>query len=143
MRYLVFFVLGATVKLIEYKLWKNYGQIIPDTSSNNMHAVNGDYSSSDQNDCLYTDRGLYFSHQISSLRLPPNDKVQTIHRIPTPYTAILWVNNFEAEGRYFIRWMDQQYLTVKSFGPNTIGIVYKIQSYEKEEYSTIPSFSGI
>ena len=67
MKYLAFLVFGATIKLIEYKLSKNYGQIIPDTSSNNMHAVNGLSSSSDSNDCLYSDRGLYFSHQLSRL----------------------------------------------------------------------------
>ena len=125
MIFLILCISAYANKLIEYKLWKNYGQIIPDSSLNNKHAVNGLNSSSDSFDCLYSDRGLYFADGTSALRLPPNNQVQTLDRISTPYTVIMWVNNLKSEGRYFSRWMNQQYLTIKSADPNTIGIVYR------------------
>ena len=143
MRYLVLFILGATVRLIEYRLWKHYGQVIPDTSLNSNHAVNGLYSTKDSYDCLYSDRGLYFSHSQSALRLPPNDRVQNIYRISTPYTVILWVNNFNTEGRYFSRWMNQQHIHLLSNGENTIGITFKSQTGEYAYFSPVSSYAGI
>ena len=131
------------IRLIEYRLWKYYGQVIPDTSLNSNHGVNGLNYIEDDSDCFYSDRGLYFSHQTSALRLPPNDQVQNIHRISNPYIAIMWVNNFNTEGRYFSRWMNQQYLVVSSSGPNTIGISYKTISGLYSTYDNISGHAGI
>lgn len=135
-------MLVVSIKLIEYRLSKYYGQVIPDTSSNGMHAVNGIYSIPDSNDCLFSDRGLYFSHANSALKLPPNDQIQTLHRISTPFTTIMWINNFKTEGTYFNRWMGLQYLIIKSSGPNTIGIAYKTLIYESTYYAIISDYSG-
>ena len=138
---MIFFLLCLSVhsvRLIEYKFWKYYGQIIPDTSSNYKHAVNGLNITKDPSDCLYSDRGLYFSHQNSSLRLPYNDQVQSIDRIPTPYTVIMWILNFNTSGRYFNRWMDQQYYTILSKTQGTIGISIKtINNYGF--YNSLPT----
>ena len=136
-------MLVVSIKLIEYRLSKYYGQVIPDTSSNGMHAVNGIYSIPDSNDCLFSDRGLYFSHANSALRLPPNNQIGTLHRISAPYTIIMWINNFNTEGTYFNRWMNEQYLVIKSNGPNTIGIAYKTYILEYANYVSISGYSGI
>ena len=79
----------------------------------------------------------------SALKLPPNNKVQNDHRIPVPFTVILWLNNFGTEGRYFSRWMNHQYLIVRSYGPNTIGIALLVIDYEVALFDIIPDYSGI
>ena len=48
-------------QLIEYKFYKNCGQIIYDYSKNNHHASNGINSSVDDRDSIFTDRGIYMS----------------------------------------------------------------------------------
>ena len=141
MKHLTFCLIVASLKQVEYKLWKNYGQIIPDTSLNTNHAVNGVSFEVDPNDCLYSDRGLYFSHEISSLKLPPNDRSQKLFTIQTPYTVIIWLNNFKNEGRYFSRLIDQKYLIIKSFGQNTIGYNLKILS-EDTKFINTPDLAG-
>ena len=142
MKYLAIYILVASVKLVEYKLWKYYGQIIPDTSSNNNHAVNGVSSSKDSNDCLYSDRGLYFSHETSALKLPPNDKIQNEYKIPAPYTVIMWLNNFQNQGWYFSRRMNLQYLIIKSSNKNIIEIEVKILDSKVDLSSSMHDRSG-
>ena len=63
--------------------------------------------------------------------------------ISNPYIAIMWVNYFNTEGRYFSRWMNQQYLVVSSSGPNTIGISYKTISGLYSTYDNISGHAGI
>ena len=48
-------------QILEYRLWKNYGQIIYDYSGNNRHGWNGNNIKTNVADCMFTDRGAYLN----------------------------------------------------------------------------------
>ena len=101
---LVFTVVGF--KLAEYRLWKNYGQVIYDYSKNGRHSVNGLTKGIDLYDCQYSDRGLYFYDYDSGMKMPNNDYSTSYDDLPVPYTVILWFKSFENSGRIFFRYFN-------------------------------------
>ena len=101
-------IIHAT-KLVEYRLWKNYGQIIYDYSLNNMHALNGIEYTPDKFDCKYSDRGFYFDHNKTHIKMPENNYSTKSGNLKLPYTVIIWLNIFKETGRIFYRHMASNY----------------------------------
>ena len=85
-------------QLLEYRLWKNYGQLIYDYSSNNRHGWNGGVNYEDSFDCLFTDRGAYLN---SVCRVSIQDFL-----FPNPISIYIWAisDDTMASGRLYCRW---------------------------------------
>ena len=71
----------------EYRLWKNYGEIIYDFSGNNNHGNNGLSRTNTSMNFYPTDRGGYFP-EFSLLRLPSNQDIQTNVEVTVPYSLV-------------------------------------------------------
>ena len=77
-------------KLVEYKFYKNYGQIFFDFSGNSRHAISGASLAEDSSDILGTDRGAYFDGSSDRITLPPNEKNTKSLDLPTDFTILFW-----------------------------------------------------
>ena len=82
--------LSISNKIIEYKFYKNFGQIFYDYSNNNRHAVNGVSLSAESNDLKSTDRGVYSDGTSCKITLPPNNISQESFDLPNPFTILFW-----------------------------------------------------
>ena len=93
-------------QLLEYRLWKNYGQLIYDYSSNNRHGWNGGVNYEDSFDCLFTDRGAYLN---SVCRVSIQDFL-----FPNPISIYIWAisDDTMASGRLYCRWSSTRQLQV-------------------------------
>ena len=69
-------------QMLEYRLWKNYGQVIHDYSNNNLHGYNGISINDTIEDCLFTDRGVYLNTRCR-VEMP---KFQS----PNPLSIVIW-----------------------------------------------------
>lgn len=93
-------------QVLEYRLWKNNGQVIYDYSGNNLHGWNGDLTIQDSGDCLFTDRGAYLS---SSCRVSMHSFLFT-----NPISISIWAisDNSISSGRIFCKWSSTRQLQV-------------------------------
>ena len=87
---LILYFCSSGQKILEYKFWKKYGQIIYDYSLNGNHATNGNRLGNDLDDSLFTDRGLFIENK-SFIKLPPND-LTTSFPLSQPFTLLFWIS---------------------------------------------------
>ena len=96
---------------VEYRLWKNYGEIIYDYSGNNNLGKNGLSRTNTSMNFYPTDRGGYFP-EFSLLRLPANEDIQNNVDVIVPYSMIFWINSLEFEGRIFMKWKPNNFIWI-------------------------------
>ena len=113
---LIFWVSLSYQALVEYKLWKNYGEIFYDSSGSNNHGVNGQIGVGTIKNTYYTDRGAYFNKQ--SVIFIPALKVY-----PSPNTVIIWMNANTDNGRIYSRWDPEFCLLVEKADGKILNIV--------------------
>ena len=82
----------SSKKYAEYQLWKNYGQVFFDFSSNQRHAINGIEDFPESKDCISTDRGLYLQNTSSHFNIPKKIVSGIVEHIPIPYQVVFWFN---------------------------------------------------
>ena len=100
-----------SLKVVEYKLWKNYGQIIYDYSLNKRHGRNGHSIYNLDYDTKFTDRGAYFS-DYSMIGIPPMSINTTGFNLNINSALIFWVNSFDTSGRIYMRWKENNYIWI-------------------------------
>ena len=132
---IVLTTLVSSLKLVEYRLWQNFGQVIIDTSLNGLHAVNGVFSTADEYDCEYSDRGLYYNKDRTFLKMPKNDLNPNRGTFNLPYVFIAWIFDIRGYGRYIVRFMDTRYWILKKEQGNYLAIDYRNNNI----YETIES----
>lgn len=103
--------LVQSLTLVEYKLWKNYGQLVYDYSQNTLHGVNGKKQSKDKFDGVFTDRGFYLNES-TGLCIPQSKVDGTVFLISGSFTVILWAysDGSVEMGRLFCRWRPLAYI---------------------------------
>lgn len=89
----IFILKLSFATLVEYKLWKNYGELFYDYSGNSGTGINGLSTSDSYQNTFFTDRGAYFTSR--SLIFVGNKNYQN------PNTVIMWLNVNQALGRFF------------------------------------------
>ena len=89
--FIVFFWSCRAIKLVEYRLGYNYGEVFHDFSGNCLNGVNGASSSTTTYNTIATDRGAYFGSTTSQITLPPNDQVSSAFTLPATFTVASWV----------------------------------------------------
>ena len=82
-------VCSLCAKLMEYRFYRNYGQIFNDFSNNNLSAVNGDSSKTTTYDSMPTDRGAYFTGSSVEILLTPNDIATKNYILPSTFSIII------------------------------------------------------
>ena len=79
-------------KIVSYRPGVNFGQIILDYSSNNLHAVSGSTTAVESIDVIPTDRGCYIDgSKLQKLSLPPNEISTSSFNLPPTFMIALWV----------------------------------------------------
>ena len=81
---------SSASKLVEYKFYKNYGQIFFDFSGNSRHAISGATTSAETSDVLGTDRGAFLDGSSHKITLPPNTKDSRSFDLPPAFTILFW-----------------------------------------------------
>ena len=83
---------------LEYRLWKNYGQLIYDYSNNNHYGWNGRNEIEDAEDCLFTDRGAYLNYKCRVMI--------SNFKSPNPFSVVIWAvsDDSVSNGRLFCRY---------------------------------------
>ena len=94
--------IAFAIKIAEYQLGKNFGQLYLDYSGKDNNAVNGDSYSSTTNDAWPTDRGAYFE-DFSRICLPTNDKVATGMTLTSTFSILGWFMPDNYDGIFFER----------------------------------------
>ena len=79
----IFLQLACALKLAEYRFSIDFGQVFIDYSGNVQTAVSGSSSSTEANDVVCTDRGIYFSGGDSRVTNPANDQQLTGFVLPS------------------------------------------------------------
>ena len=137
-------LIALATKRVEYRLWKNYGQIIFDYSLNNMSALNGNTIYQDNLDCSYTDREFYFYKNQTHIMMPSHNYSSLLGTLDLSYTVIIWLNVFEETGKIFYRHMSSNYWQIQIMETTDPGsAILTIFSYDKK-YDThkIQSFKS-
>ena len=81
---------SSALKLVEYKFYKNYGQIFYDFSGNSRHAISGTTINVDTSDVLGTDRGAFLDGLTDKITLPANEKDTRTFDLPSVFTILFW-----------------------------------------------------
>lgn len=90
--------------LVEYRFGYNFGEVFRDYSGNSNDAVNGDSSLNENRNVIASDRGAFFSvSKKSQITLPPNDFRDFYLTLPSTFTLMMWVLNYDYDYYFFIR----------------------------------------
>ena len=74
----------SSQKVVEYKYYKNSGQLFYDYSGNGRHAINGIGTSITVEDVVPTDRGIYYASTKNQLTLPQ-------FTLTSPFSIMMWI----------------------------------------------------
>ena len=128
--FLFLIALSTTIsqKQVEYRLSRNYGQLIYDFSGNSRHSSNGNSVLSPLNDAMFTDRGLYVSGSACTMPTSTNENF----KVPNPGTIILWAMTSSIAGKFFHQYIDLKNTIVFRKGPsNNLVIWYNFNTSSK------------
>ena len=116
-------ILCLLTKKVEYRLSRNYGQLIYDFSGNLNHMSNGNSVLTQDFDGKFTDRGLYFSSFAGAMPLKTNPSML----VPNPGTILVWVMTGANAGRVFHQFIDgSNFMYFRKKAADTLYVVYKI-----------------
>lgn len=104
---MLYLILVAGNKILEYRLGSNYGPSVTDYSGNNFHGVSGYYVQSHESsyDVVFTDRGAFFSGT-SFIKLPSNDIVSSYIQLPSIFSVSMWVLSQNSGGNLMFKLND-------------------------------------
>ena len=84
-------IFAQSSKIVEYKFYKNYGQVFYDYSGNFNHAVNGQDINTTSLDVTSCDRGIFFNDNTQKITLPPNNVSLSSIKFSKTFTILFWV----------------------------------------------------
>ena len=84
-------LLAQSSKIVEYRFYKNYGQVFFDYSGNFNHAVNGQDINTTNLDVMSCDRGIFFNDNTQKITLPPNNASLDSITFSQTFTILFWV----------------------------------------------------
>ena len=110
-------------KKLEYRLSRNYGQLVYDFSGNSRYSSNGNSVGNTQNDGLFTDRGIYLSSSACTLPISTNPTMP----VPNPGTVIVWAMTSSTAGRFIHQYIDgSNAIFYRKGTSSTLKIVYNL-----------------
>ena len=114
-------LIAVSVKKLEFRLSRNYGQLVYDFSGNFRHSSNGNSISNTVNDGLFTDRGIYLSSTACLLPLSTNPAMP----VPNPGTVVVWTMTSSTAGRFIHQFIDSSnFIYYRKGTSSTIRIVH-------------------
>ena len=100
--FMVLPLITLSLKKVEFRLSRNYGQLVYDFSGNSQHSSNGLSTTTTQYDGLFTDRGIYLNSTACTLPLSTN----SAFKVPNPGTVIVWAMTSATTGRFIHQYID-------------------------------------
>ena len=104
---------SLAIKIVEYRLAYNYGQVFHDFSDNSRDGVNGISSTTTTADTTPTDRGAWFpggwgyTSSNFQITLPSNDQQSAAFTLPSTFTIAAWFISYQSTGGLvFYRYRD-------------------------------------
>ena len=130
--FLISILLQVTIgaKLVEYKFYKNYGQIFYDFSGNSRHGVNGIGTNVDSDDVICTDRGALFTATSDKVIVPPNNVDSRSFELPSTSSIVFWRKWIPESSKInfsiFYRKFDQFYIHLqRTSKPDTLSFTFE------------------
>ena len=131
-------------KILEYRPSVNFGQIFYDYSGNSQTAVNGDSSSTTNDDTFPTDRGAYFFGTSGVITMPPNDLITAPIYLPSAFTVLMWVYTTNYEGYLYcsVHDNDSNFVCINVSSSNNLEVLLTISGEQSIITGSLSDFSN-